>query len=330
MNNRNTKSVKRRSAFTLVELLVVISIIALLMALLLPAVQQAREAARRAQCANNMRQVAIATAGYVTAKGVYPGYRQEIKIAGPVVSGNFKQASWVVMILPFIEQQELYDLWISPTGGTPDAFLSILHCPSIGTPNRNRGSNCFVANAGFHPQTSVAADWAAAQIPANGIFHDRIVTGAVTSTSDIRNGSSNTLLLSENSLNYTHSVTWGATPLEPATGCNGASEKACDVFVWLAGGNNTQCGPPIALGSVTAPMRINGDKNNVSLTLGATTARPSSEHAGGVNTAFADQHMLFLAQDIDYHVYQQLMTPNGNKSHMPCKFILREADFANF
>jgi prepilin-type N-terminal cleavage/methylation domain-containing protein len=95
----------RRSAFTLVELLVVIAIIGILIALLLPAVQAAREAARRSWCKNNLRQVALAMHNYELARRTLPpGYEYL-----PNSVGNQRGFSWSVRILPFLEQQPLAD-----------------------------------------------------------------------------------------------------------------------------------------------------------------------------------------------------------------------------
>jgi prepilin-type N-terminal cleavage/methylation domain-containing protein len=91
---------RRRSGFTLVELLVVIAIIGVLVALLLPAVQAAREAARRMQCSNNMRQLGLALHNYHDNNQSFPlNYR-------PVTAGPY---SWMQAILPYIEQQNLYN-----------------------------------------------------------------------------------------------------------------------------------------------------------------------------------------------------------------------------
>ena len=87
-------------AFTLVELLVVIAIIGILVALLLPAVQAARESARRMQCANNLKQIALAVQNYEST------YKQV-----PAGSVYDESPTWLVFILPFMEQQQLYDLW---------------------------------------------------------------------------------------------------------------------------------------------------------------------------------------------------------------------------
>lgn len=96
---RNRKSYQR-SAFTLIELLVVIAVIAVLVSLLLPAVQQAREAARRSQCSNNLKQIGLAIHNFEGARQTLPSSR-----LGP------QHATWLVQILPYVEQQPLYDLW---------------------------------------------------------------------------------------------------------------------------------------------------------------------------------------------------------------------------
>jgi len=89
---------RSKRAFTLVELLVVIAIIGILVAMLLPAVQAAREAARRSQCTNNLKQLSLALLTYHQAVGRFPP---------PGISSN--QVSWWVLILPYLEQKPLYD-----------------------------------------------------------------------------------------------------------------------------------------------------------------------------------------------------------------------------
>jgi prepilin-type N-terminal cleavage/methylation domain-containing protein/prepilin-type processing-associated H-X9-DG protein len=126
----STNDWRRRGGFTLVELLVVIAIIGVLVALLLPAVQSAREAARRMQCSNNMRQLGISLQNYHDVNNWFPlNYR-------PVPGGTY---SWMQSILPFIEQQALYSQ--ITIGGTvklanntlvANTVIKTYRCPSDG------------------------------------------------------------------------------------------------------------------------------------------------------------------------------------------------------
>ncbi len=105
----------RRGGFTLVELLVVIAIIGILVALLLPAIQAAREAARRAQCTNGLKQLGLALHNYISAKKdtLPAGLYQEFK-----VPGGQQGESFFVHLLPYMEEQAIYDRWSFGTVAT--------------------------------------------------------------------------------------------------------------------------------------------------------------------------------------------------------------------
>src|SRR5688572_25903256 len=93
----------RLRGFTLVELLVVIAIIGILVALLLPAIQSAREAARRTQCKNNLKQIGLAVINHLDARKVYPASTET-----ETAIGDRSRMTWTVAILPFIEDQNMY------------------------------------------------------------------------------------------------------------------------------------------------------------------------------------------------------------------------------
>jgi prepilin-type N-terminal cleavage/methylation domain-containing protein/prepilin-type processing-associated H-X9-DG protein len=125
MLKRQSSEFARRGAFTLIELLVVIGIIAILIGILLPAVQKVREAAARAQCGNNLKQIGVALHAY-----------HEINNKLPPSRISDLHATWVVFILPFIEQEALYKAWnlddsyYNQTNAARETQVPILYCPS--------------------------------------------------------------------------------------------------------------------------------------------------------------------------------------------------------
>ncbi|HVJ66658.1 MAG TPA: DUF1559 domain-containing protein, partial [Caulifigura sp.] len=173
---------KKKSGFTLIELLVVIAIIAILIALLLPAVQQAREAARRTQCKNNLKQIGLALHNYESTYTVFPPGR-----------GSFTEATPGAFILPFLEQgsqYSLFDFSYSLNGSTKNTAairqtISAYQCPSHpivpGFPLNGQ--------ANYQPCTGSNADLGTM----TGIFF----INSSTKFRDIPDGTSNTAMYSE-------------------------------------------------------------------------------------------------------------------------------------
>ncbi len=212
--------------FTLIELLVVIAIIAILIALLLPAVQQAREAARRTQCRNNLKQMGVAIHNYHDAHKTFPpGWvipQYELCTGGEVTSSNHRYVayspSWGVYLLPYIDQTAIYNAQVfNATLGcwTGSSFvtgnysglsrapsssnylgtvLQAYACPSDtqfgkGVSIRGYGRSSYVANRG---NTNVYGQ-SSQMTPSPGVFY----TNSKTRIRDITDGTSNTFAIGE-------------------------------------------------------------------------------------------------------------------------------------
>jgi prepilin-type N-terminal cleavage/methylation domain-containing protein len=147
-----------RRGFTLIELLVVISIIATLMALILPAIQQAREAGRRTQCQNNLKNIALAAISFAeTRRGVLPPYGT-FAAANAGKTELFFSHSWAVDLLPQLDQQAIYERWnfgvpftdssVSQNSVMAAKSIPVLACPNDDTAVGADGGLSYVANCG--------------------------------------------------------------------------------------------------------------------------------------------------------------------------------------
>lgn len=288
---------RKPRGFTLVELLVVIVIISVLVALLLPAIVGSRESARRAQCQHQLSQLGQALQTYESAKGHLPGYRNNF--------GSVPGLSWAAMLLPNIGRQ---DLWKSLRVGdfTPNGFpspgsgfqISELICPSYPRPSDYCALG-YVANCGILDGTTMPNPLPNGpnhpEDASYGVFfnHDSNIIPVANQikirTDRIPDGAHRTIALSEN----LQADSWmeegpGGKPKPDAV-----EEKVGIIWADSPG----QCG------------RINQCLKNP-----PPLPRPSSMHPGGVNILFCDGHVEFQADDVDYAVYQHLMTPDSKKA----------------
>jgi len=334
-------AIASRRGFTLVELLVVIAIVAILIALLLPAVQAAREAARRTQCVNNVKQVTLAALNHEAANGHLPPcglldpeprvfanrpYRVVNQLDGLM-------HSWAVLLLPYLGEGPLYDLFdltrpATSQAGAPQAtFVESLICPSDGASGR------FFSDDRFAQQQRFAKGNYAAYTSPFHVDLQLLYPGAFTvkgiESRKITDGMSQTLGFSE--------VRTRDEPLDErgvwALAWNGASLLAVDLHhdrvaakghferFFANGALAANAQTPNTLGPVQDTLVHCPDEslgaaqlegmpcirwigvdaqfdNQIGLA-GYQSAAPRSLHPGGVNAGYLDGHVEFLTDDVD-------------------------------
>ncbi|NLX95130.1 MAG: DUF1559 domain-containing protein [Rhodopirellula sp.] len=334
--------VHNRRAFTLVELLVVIAIIGILIALLLPAVQAAREAARRSQCINNLKQIGLALLNYEdTFKSFPPGgvYGSPGDRSTATTERQYHH-TWITKILPFLEQQPLYDqmntlLPVWATGATaPVAFaqqkVDALLCPSDsgtttpGAATYNCAVTCYVAcesGWGFNYRYSTTTAEPALKYPQlsgkelAGIF----ATSDTCKGASITDGTSNTIMVGE-----VYSNGYQAKPgVTNTTMAGGAGEprrtnpyyfRAAFVGALLNQDSHDDYGWLQANGTSTFPLATTvAPTNNI---VGPTFAGykgvnsdwqgVSSQHPGVANVVLADGSTHSISETLDWYVWALL------------------------
>jgi prepilin-type N-terminal cleavage/methylation domain-containing protein/prepilin-type processing-associated H-X9-DG protein len=322
------RSSMHRRGFTLIELLVVISIIAVLIALLLPAVQSAREAARRAQCVNNLKQIGLALHNYHDQVNSFPA----ASIATPGYLGTWW--TWATMTLPQTEQAPLFNsINFALTNNAPDnttavrTLIASYLCPSddsnhiftdrfvfsiagdIAQIRETAAPINYVANWGDNKTGSFfdanSGEIGGPQFGCNntfrGLFGD-CSDGAVTTIAMDTDGTSNTLLAGENSPNQNVSLAWA--------GGNGIYASTVLPINWktnLKDGQIDSNGDVCNLAAYYTPNNIHC-YINWSYMMGY-----KSYHPGGANFGLADGSVRFIKQTVDVRTFEALSTRAGGE-----------------
>jgi len=343
VNLSHLRARQGRKGFTLIELLVVIAIIAILIGLLLPAVQKIREAANRMKCSNNLKQIGLAMHNYNDTNGGFPpgmlmttygDYPYDVNRYGP---------NWAVLILPFVEQDNLYRQeqvsigdWMSRTSGTPNQTWTNIRgnrvpgylCPSDG---RSLGVPC------ARPLAGVSNNWARGNYAANygphytygnrqnggsssggpwgyagqGPFSVWTYAGGTNKigmgVATVPDGSSNTVLMSE--------VLSGVDANDPrgvwAFGLAGSSA----IVAHADGDCNT---PNDNVGGCADDIRdapdlpAQGFSNWTSCNSNQATAR--SRHSGGVNCCLGDGSVRFVRDSISQQIWWIINAANDGQT----------------
>ena len=310
----------RRRAFTLVELLVVIAIIGILIALLLPAVQAAREAARRAQCSNNLKQVGLGMHNYHDTHRRFP--------PGSLAMGHGPNA-WI-FILPYCEQNAVYQqlqfsttaFWFGIAGGGPNRAVihefkpSYMICPSSpledhvtetngATTEVLQGSYVLIAGANDHSTNEITDR---GHYSAGGAF----MKNRTTSFRDITDGTSNTMLVGEQS-------NWGVT----ASGDQVDIRSTSNDGHWMGNsdGRNPDGGTPYGTGDQVRCYNLTTVRHPINTQLSANDNSASycntaiqSAHPGGAQILLADGSVRFVTETVEMQTFKDLA--NRNDGHV--------------
>jgi prepilin-type N-terminal cleavage/methylation domain-containing protein/prepilin-type processing-associated H-X9-DG protein len=312
--------------FTLIELLVVIAIIAVLVSLLLPAVQQAREAARRSQCKNNLKQIGLALHNYEGSNRLLPpGY-----ISGPGIgvmdplSGDWGPGwGWLTVLLPNVEQSPLYNslnlnlpCYDPANAVRVQTPLPVYLCPSAANPadtvnvedvNHKTlavfGRANYVHNVGWNDLWSAPATQPYDAVANGVIYRDSGIAFA-----SVTDGLSNTVFAGERSPNLSDAVWPGVVPnsahyARPPFGSIGSGGPGTN---WDTGGSyvGAHSGPSI----FESPVVIHPPNSPL-----GHTDQMQSRHAGGAHILLGDGSVRFISESVNLGVWSALCSRNGGE-----------------
>lgn len=280
-HSRSPLLLRRRCAFTAIELMVVVAIIAILIALLLPAVQQARETARRTQCANNMLQLGIALHSYHhTHRTLPPGVCDHV---GPVKNdGQGYKLSWLVQLLPYLDEGNLYNRIDFARGAFDqvDLELNTYRIPLLGCPS-SAGTSSY---GGCHNDVETPID-----VTNNGC----LFLNSRVRFRDITDGSRHTILLGETGV----SDSWLAGTSSMLRNTGGFTDLVGENYQTMQ--RNYYDAPP-------ARQEATDDATTADLDPLLRVGGFGSAHGAGANFCFADGNVRFVSSFIDETVLQRI------------------------
>ena len=318
----------KRHGFTLVELLVVITIIGILISLLLPAVQAAREAARRTQCGNNVKQICLALLNYDSAVACFPPGALNTNSTSSDYT-TYPRTTWPTHLFPFMEHQNLYgriDFYL-PAGVGGALWTNSAMCQGAGAPTAVviPGMLCPSDGVGgtVHHHEGVPGDFArgnyagffgnldyGSAFPPTATGHKAAAfsVNRVVRIADIRDGTSNTMAIGETLTGTNSSEDYRGVFWYDHAGCSQIYTKltpnasSYDVFL-----------------SMWCTSTTNQPDQNLPCTAGASndstdTAASRSRHPGGVHVGLCDGSVHFVSNSVELTIWQSLGSIAGNEA----------------
>jgi len=289
----------RNRGFTLVELLVVIAIIGILIALLLPAVQAAREAARRVQCANNLAQLGIALQNYETGHEVLPPGVVEAK--GPVRNApQGYHMGWLVQLLPYIDENVTFKhvdfrvgVYDKKNGPVRRLRIRPLICPSdAGVWRGGGGVGMGIRESDDAEIVPALSNYAGChhdvEAPIDKDNHGVLFLNSRISLRDVADGTSHTIYASEKAIDATRDLGWMSGTRATLRNTGGPPTGKAG---WGLGGGAAEGEPPDMPPGSPIELEVGGF---------------SSVHPGGANFLFGDGSVRFISQTIVPPLLQQL------------------------
>jgi prepilin-type N-terminal cleavage/methylation domain-containing protein len=308
-----------RRGFTLVELLVVIAIIGILISLLLPAVQAAREAARRTQCSNQLKQIALAFHGYHDTYREYPCGgnnfdRPRTMINGGIAVGWEQEWGWAYQILPFMEQQNLYE-------DTDENRIKATPVSGYFCPTRSRTKIFNVSATSIRAQIDYKANYgfsSNANVPNNSSFNGIVrrsrasatITPAAApvkrvDTASVLDGTSNTLMVGERSI----FIDWWNGPAGPETDCfKGGWVDGIGSRAYVSGGWHSNIQNPIQDRKEPVPPL------SLSLRLAVGYSHFGSAHPGAAMFAVCDASVRPVSYNVSPVVFRRFCHSRDGES----------------
>ena len=330
---------------TLVELLVVISIVATLAALLMPALSMVREAARKTSCVNNLSSIAKGCMAYEAALGQLPGWRNRLDgfSRAKVQAGKKDEAcvSWAVSLLPYLGEREIFG-WYEKYTGTANVDNAEIKriapyvCPSVAAETQQKvpAAISYAVNAGSGGRVLKGAGLAARQYRGDGVFVDAVgnVPSADTYVTAVQqyqpaiaslemvgagDGDASTVLVAERSgLLVPKTVKWSANPRPAASGA--PASETLHAFLQptaIVSGSSYPPDPKTGRNGWMSEAKRLVDFDDGTKVPEAFLRYPSSAHGKGFPMAFCDGHVQVLGENIDPWVYAQLLSSDqANRS----------------